>query len=296
MFGQFFGDYLMKCNLITKTQFDEIIGYQKSIRAKLGTIAVSEKLLTVKQAEEINNLQTKMDKRFGDIAIEHNYLTETQVEQLLNRQGYPYLQFVQALIDKNGMSLEDIHKYLLNYKEENNFSDSELESIKSGDIDKITPIFVTFENSLYKEHVGLALRNIIRFIDNEILIRKSYSVTEYAFGNLAIQFLRGEHNILFGFAGKEDNLLSIANPYAKEDFTEVDEDAFDSVCEFINCINGLFASKLSDDDINIDMLPPVSYNGQKLVSNGDIYVLPVVIKGSEIDLLFSIDTAIDVVQ
>jgi len=296
MFGQFFGDYLMKHNLINRSQFDGVIEYQKSIRVKLGTIAVSKKLLTQKQANEINALQAKLDKRFGDIAIEHNYLTEDQVETLLNLQGNPYLQFVQALTDKCDMTLTEIETQVLNYQKENNLTDEELEAIKSGDIDRITPIFVLLDNLLCKEHIGLALRNIIRFISNQILLKKAYTVSEYSFDNLASQFLRGEHNILFGFAGKGDNLLAIANPYAKEEFTEVDEDAFDSVCEFINCINGLFASKLSEDNVDIDMLPPVSYTGQKLVSNGNIYVVPVVINGNEIDLLLSFDTAVDISQ
>ncbi|ROR27186.1 chemotaxis phosphatase CheX-like protein [Mobilisporobacter senegalensis] len=296
MFGHFLGDYLVKNNLITKSQLDMIVEYQKTLRVKLGTIAITEKLLTSRQADEINNLQIKMDKRFGDIAIEHGYLTEEQVDFLLNLQGSPYHQFVQALIDKTDMTQSDIEKYVKGYQEENLLSDDNLEAIKSGDIDRIAPIFTTTDNPLCNDHIGLALRNIIRFIDNQILIKKYYSVTEYSFDNLASQFLKGEHNILFGFAGKDDSLLSIANPFAKENFSEVDEDAFDSICEFINCINGLFASKLSDEDIDIDLLPPVSYAGQKLIANGNIYVIPVVISGNEVDLLLSMDNAIDVIQ
>lgn len=296
MFGYFFGDYLVKNNLITKSQFDVINEYQKSLRVKLGTIAVTEKLLTEKQADEINNLQIKMDKKFGDIAVEHEYLTPKQVDLLLNLQGSPYHQFVQALIDKTEMTQSSVEKYVHDYQESNALTYENLEAIKSGDIDRIAPIFITIDNPLCNDHIYLALRNIIRFIDNQIVIKKYYSVNEYSFDNLASQFLKGEHNILFGFAGKDDSLLSIANPFAKEEFNDVDEDAFDSVCEFINCINGLFASKLSDDDIDIDLLPPVSYTGQKLISTGNIHVIPVVINGNEVDLLLSMDNAIDVVQ
>lgn len=296
MFGQFFGDYLVKNNLITNSQLEGVMEYQKSLRVKLGTIAVSEKLLNERQAEEINNLQAKMDKRFGDIAIEKQYLTQEQVSHLLSLQGNSYLQFVQALIDKQRFTLADIEAHVKEFQKSNDFSDDNLDALKSGDIDKIAPIFISIENPLCSEHVGLALRNIIRFIDNQILIKKCYTVTEYTFEHFASQFLKGEHNILFGFAGSEDSLLAIANPFAKEDFNEMDEDSYDSVCEFINCINGLFASKLSHEDIDIDLLPPMSYTGQKLVSNGNIYVVPVVISGNEIDLLLSIDSAIDVIN
>ncbi len=54
----------------------------------------------------------------------------------------------------------------------------------------------------------------------------------------------------------DDSILKIANGYAKEIFDLVDEDSLDSVCEFINCINGLFATQLSHENVNIDMLPP----------------------------------------
>ncbi len=295
MFGQYFGEYLMESNLITKSQFDDIVEYQQSLRVKLGTIAVTENLLTQKQADEINSLQTKMDKRFGDIAVGQGYLTESQVVHLLNQQGNPYLQFIQALLDKASMPLSVISEHILEFQKKNEFTNDELESIKSGDIDRIIPLFISSENNYCNRHIGLALRNIIRFIDNEFLIKKGYAVSEYSFHNLASQFLAGDHNILFGFAGKGNNLLTIANPFAKEEFTGIDEDSFDSVCEFINCINGLFASQLSEEDVDIDLLPPISYVGQKLVSNGTIYIVPIVIDGKEIDLLLSIDTAIDVV-
>lgn len=295
MFGQYFGEYLMESNLITKSQFEDIVEYQKSLRVKLGTIAVSENILTQKQADEINCLQKKMDKRFGDIAVSQGYLTESQVIHLLNQQGNPYLQFIQALIDKAGMPLSDITEHIIEFQKAKDFSNDELETIKSGDIDRIIPLFITSDNNYCNRHLGLAIRNIIRFIDNQFVIRRGYTVTEYSFDNLASQFLAGDHNILFGFAGKGNNLLTIANQFAKEEFTNIDEDSFDSVCEFINCINGLFASQLSEEDIDIDLLPPISYVGQKLVSNGTIYVVPTVIGGKEIDLFLSIDTAIDVV-
>lgn len=296
MFGQYFGEYLRENNLITKSQFDEIVEYQKSLRVKLGTIAVAENILTQKQADEVNSLQTKMDKRFGDIGIEQGYLTESQVIHLLNLQGNPYLQFVQALIDKAGMTLSNISDYIAEFQKANGFTNDELEIIKHGDIDRIIPLFVSSDNNCCNRHIVLALRNVMRFIDNQFLIKKGYSVTEYSFDNLASQFLTGDHNILLGFAGKGDALLAIANPFAKENFVDIDEDSFDSVCEFINCINGLFASQLSDEEIDIDLLPPISYVGQKLVSSGTIYIVPIVINGKEIDLLLSIDTAMNIVS
>lgn len=294
MFGLFFGNYLVEKNKISQTQFEEVMKQQQKTRVKLGLIAVSEKLLTVKQAEEINDLQRKMDRRFGDIAIEKGYLLTEEVTHLLNMQGNPYLQFIQALTESNILTLQEIDNYLDEYKKDNHFSKSDIDSLKSGDIDRIIPVFVNTEVPLCDECISLYLRNIIRFISGNIIIKKSYKTKEYVSEALATQRMIGDHIIFTGLAGKGKELLAIANPFAKEKFTEMDDDAFDSVCEFINCTNGLFASGLSQEDIHIDMTPPLYYSAKKITSEGDIIVVPVMIDGNQSDLLIVADSPIDI--
>ena len=59
MFGLYFGDYLLERNIISQSQLEEVMKQEQTSRAKLGLIAVAEKLLTTKQAEELNELQSK---------------------------------------------------------------------------------------------------------------------------------------------------------------------------------------------------------------------------------------------
>ncbi|MBH1940159.1 chemotaxis protein CheX [Mobilitalea sibirica] len=294
MFGQYFGSYLVDKNKISQSQFDEVIKEQQNSRVKLGLIAVAEKLLTTKQAQEVNELQKQMDRRFGDIAIDKGYLLTEEVNYLLNMQGNPYLKFVQALTENHIMTIDEIEIYLEAYKSDHNFSDSEIDALKSGDIDRIIPVFVDTDIPFGGECISIAIRNIVRFIHNNIMLKKAYMVKEYSFGNLGYQQVVGDHDIFLGFASKGDELLTIANPFAKEEFTEMNEDSFDSVCEFINCINGLFASKLSNDDIHIDMTPPLFYKDKTLASKGDIYVVPVVIEGKQSDLLVVVDNKVEI--
>lgn len=294
MFGQLFGDYLIRNGIISKDQFNEVMEQQKATRVKLGLIAAAEKLLTGEQAEEVNRLQLVMDKRFGDIAIEKGYLTEAQVSRLLSLQGNPYLLFVQTLIEKSILTLKDIESHLGAYQQSNHYSDNDIEALKSGDMDRIVPLFVHIESPLYNELIGLAVRNMIRFISSDIVLEKSYGIKEYSFETLACQKVKGQHNIFLGFAAKGSDLLAVASPFAKEDFTEINEDSYDAVCEFINCINGLFATKLSHEDIELDMLPPLSYSNGTVVSGGQIAVVPVTVGDKKIDLLVSIDDTTDV--
>lgn len=294
MFGLYFGDYLLEKNKISRSQLEEVMTWQNTSRAKLGLIAVAEKLLTSKQAEELNELQKLKDSRFGDIAIEKGYLLKEEVNYLLNLQGNSYLKFVQALTDKNIMTMEQIEETLEEYKSEYGFSDTELDALKSGDIDRIIPVFVDINIPLIGECITLAIRNIIRFINNNIKLKKAYTVKEYAFRSIAYQQLVGDHELLLCFAGDDEALLKIAGPFAKEEFNTLDEDAFDSICEFINCSNGLYASKLSREDIHIDMTPPRFDQNKTMTTDGEIYVVPVVIEGKQADLLVIVDHKVEI--
>lgn len=285
MFGLYFGDYLLEKDIISHSHLEDIMSQQQTTRAKLGLIAVTEKLLTDKQAEELNELQKHKDSRFGDIAIEKGYLLSEEVTYLLNLQGNPYLKFVQALIEKDFLTMDQIESHLVDFKKEYGFSDTELDALKSGDIDRIISVFVDINTPLVSDCITLVIRNIIRFINNSIKLKKVYTAKKYSFSSIAFQQLVGSHDLFVGFAGEDDALLKIASPFAKEDFERMDDDAFDSICEFINCSNGLYASKLSAEDINIDMTPPGFAHNKTLVPDGDIYVVPIVIGGKQCDLL-----------
>lgn len=289
MFSHFFGNYLISKEKLTKQQFREILLFQKTARVKLGLIAVASDLLTKAQADEINHIQAKIDKRFGDIAVEKGYLTQEQVGFLLKQQGSPYMAFTQAAVEKGFLSIEDVNQMICEYQREYEISDATLSSMKDGDTDAFAKQFIQIDKPLFFEHFSLFLRNIIRFIQPDIYFDSAYCVDTYEFDTLASQTLSGLHQITVGIAGCKDALLEVANPYADEQFETVDEDAFDSVCEFINCVNGLFARTLYERGIEEDMLPPLFYTKQTVVSSGALYVLPVYINEKQIDILLSVD-------
>ncbi len=292
MFGLYFGNYLLEKNILSQSQFESITMEQQKTRVKLGLIAVAEQLLTTRQADEINEIQRRMDQRFGDIAVEKGYLKPEDVTYLLNMQGNPYLQFVQVITENNILTLQEIENFLDEFKAVNNFSDSSIDALKSGDIDRIIPIFIDVTAPFADECIRLSIRNIVRFIHNNIVLKKSYKVNEYSYGSLAYQQMVGDHQLFVGIAATGNELLAIANPFAKEAFTEINEDSFDSVCEFINCINGLYASKLSHEDINIDMTPPLFSVDKKMTSTGEIYVVPIMVNGEQVELIVVTDSPV----
>lgn len=294
MFGQYFGNYLVEKNKISQAQLNIVMEDQHNSSAKLGLIAVAEKLLTTKQADDVNELQKQMDKRFGDIAIEKGYLLAEEVNHLLNMQGNPYLKFIQTLTNHNFLTLNEIEGTLDSFKKDYNLTDSDLDALKSGDIDRIIPIFVDIDIPVIGECISLAIRNVVRFINSNLLLKKAYMTKAYSFGSLSCQRMIGDHSIFVGFACKDKELLEIANPFAKEVFTEMDEDSYDSICEFINCSNGLFASKLSKENVHIDMTPPLFYSDKEIASQKNFFVVPIVINGKQSDLLVAMNNEVEI--
>lgn len=289
MFQQHFLNYLVEQKKISHSQRALVQKEQRGARVKLGLIALAEKLMTSEQTEELNTLQRQTDRRFGDLAIEKGYLTEQQLERLLEKQGNPFLQLVQILTDNKMLSMEEIEQNLNTYQNEYHFSQAELKTLKSGELDAIIPLFIKTDNPLADSYLALAIRNVIRFIHNQPLVKQVQTGTEYQAGNLAYQGLTGDHNLWLGFASPSAGLLQIASPFAREKFAKVDDDSFDAVCEFINCINGLFATERSHEDVELEILPPNFAQQQTLKAANGFFLVPLVLNGENIDLIAVVD-------
>lgn len=284
MVSYLLGNYLVEEDIITEEQLNQVIEKQEKTRVKLGLIAVSEGMLTIDQADAINRMQQAMDKRFGDIAVEKGYLTDSQVGSLLKMQGNEYLTFAQTLVDAGFVTMDKLQGILKNYQVENGFTNSELEAIKSGDAEKIVPLFLPPDSDRYTEVVTLALKTMIRCID-----RNAYPcharLTNYAeLESPVTQEMIGTDYWLIGFSDLEGSLCKIASAFAKETFYVVDEDVQDAVGEFVNCINGLFATSLSNSGVHMELLPPVlGTSGPKECKN--LLVIPFGVCGKKVEFI-----------
>ena len=290
MFIQLFGKYLVEKKAITDDILRQIIEKQKTVRVKLGTIAVSEGILTEAQVEEINEMQKQQDKRFGDIAVDMELLSPDQIVDLLSKQGNAYMQFIELTTSLSRLTNSDIEEFLKIYKKDMGFSDEELEALKADDIDKLMPLFVFSSKPYVKDIAGLVIRNLVRFVSSDFYIEKASHVKELSYAELSTQEMNGDHNIFIGIAEEEDKggFLKIGNSFSHCDKAATDADTFDAVSEFINVTSGLFVTEKSKAGVNIDMEPPLSFKAQKAV--GDFYVIPVYLEGRKVDIVLAVDS------
>lgn len=272
------GNYLVGSGKLTSEQLEVVVGQLDKIRVKLGLIAVAEGMMTLAQADEVNRLQSVMDKRFGDIAIEKGYLNEDQIGNLLKAQGNTYMSFVQSLVNEGFITLEEIDTLFDGYRNENGFTKSDMETLKSDDPERIVPLFLPPETMKYQNIIGVAVRTLIRCVDRHMYIGKAYLKDDIEIKNAAMQEVDGEGGYVAGFMEQFGGLLKTASIFGQEDFKNVDLDALDAAGEFLNCVNGLHASALSKDGYVLELMPP-NLVTETIVLSGSVCVVPLYIKG-----------------
>ena len=292
MLDRLLGKYMVEKGILTRDQLRQVYHLHENNRAKLGVIAVSEKLMSIAQAEQVNALQSTVDKRFGDIAIDKGYLTESQVGRLLELQGNSYLTFVQGIIDLGFLSMERIVSIEEDFRREQGFAEMDMNNLKEGDVEKIVPAFIDSDNAGLKKMFAMGIKNMYRLVDNHLYIGKAYTVTTIRDEMLGYQKFHGDENATVAILGKEDDIQKMAIAYTKEEFIETEEDALDAVCELINCVNGLYASERSRDNVKIELEPPVFRTSFSEVSGSEIMVMPVYISGGMVKYLIAISTDI----
>lgn len=255
------GSYLVDSGRITQQQFRAALDKMDAVRVKLGLIAVSEGFMTFAQAEEVNRLQAICDKRFGDIAVEKGYLTDEQVGKLLKRQGDAYLAFIQALEDDKLITIGEVSNVMDEFKRKACLTNTDLEDIKSDDVDKIVGVFLPECAKDYEALVGIAMKTLIRLVDRHASIVKTEMKRVSADAPMAIQELQGDNEKYYnGFKEGNGALLTAACFFGQEDFEEMNEDVLDAAAELMNCVNGLYASAQSGHRGTFLELMPPEYN------------------------------------
>jgi CheY-like chemotaxis protein len=289
MFAQLFGKYLIGKSVIKEDIYREILEKHKSVRVRIGTIAVAEGLMSEEQAEEVNTLQRNLDKRFGDIAVDKGYLSLEQIDSLLTMQGNAYMQFVQLMTEMTGLSATDTEQLVKAFQKDSGYTDMEMTALKADDIDQLIPLFVISTKPHIREMTSLVLRNLIRFISDDFYIDKAQHVREFPYTHLTFQELAGDDSMFVGIATGDDDesFVRVASAFSKEDITSVGTSAYDAVGEFINVTSGLYASEMSIKKTDLDMEPPASYCKQ--TAAGDFYAIPVYLEGHRMDIIISVN-------
>lgn len=277
MYTQFFGNFLLEKNLITKEQLLKAIESQKGQRLRLGTLAIHAGLLTAAEVNHIHGVQTHKNKRFGEIAMDLGYLSSVQIDKLLAAQTPSYLLLCQALVDLNYLSAEDFESAMEEYQLMHQLSDLDFSNEQ---YDKVALLIARFfsdqlvnDPGCFASYITLFFNNIVRFIGQDFAPSRVFTASDLDADHMAIQRIKGRYNLTTGIAMDEETLIAFASRYAGEEFYENDEFTQAALEDFLNLHNGLFAVNASNSDsIELELEAPVY--GDAALGEQEFYVIP----------------------
>ncbi|MCM1183141.1 MAG: chemotaxis protein CheX [Roseburia sp.] len=274
-----FGNYLVDKKTMTKEQLDALLPVSKELSAEVEVIAVINKAIS---PADVRMLLGRMDNdsmHFGEMAIEAGYLSEEKLDEIQTYQQNSFLKFIQAALNEGIITLEQINPLLDDFQKVSGFTDAQLSSLVHDDLEECVNIFVPIKSPRLKELTLTLIQTLRRLIDPDLYLEKAYTAHSLQLDKYACQAIIGDLHIKVYISAPGDGLLAIANYFTGDKYDTVTTDALDNVGEFINCVNGLFATNLSYDDISIDMNSPEYGEEGPFVSNEKLYIIPVCANG-----------------
>lgn len=291
MYAQFFGNYLLSRDIVTREQLLGAMQKASSTKIKLGTLAIHAGYMTASEVDRVIILQTHQDKRFGELAISEGYLTEMQVTELLKEQNPDFLLLGQALVEDGIIDNQQLQNLIIDYQSDNelddfNYSNETLDNINH----MVENFFVLAERSLSSYEIAffhLLLNNLIRFIGDDFTLVPPSLCKEYPTNYCVSQKINGEFSLRTYLDIPETTCIDFASRYVGDTFTEFDEYVQSSLDDFLNLHNGLFLVNVSNErSIELSLEPPVAEKDELLSFERESYLLPIVYPFGTLHFIF----------
>jgi CheY-specific phosphatase CheX len=251
MYTQFFGNYLLSNNYVTKEQLFSAMQRQENEHMKLGTLAIHAGYMDAGQVDEVVLEQKHQDRKFGELALEKNYLTEEQLEELLHMQPPSFLMLGQVLLNDEIITNTDLENSLIGYQAENGIDEED------GMIEQQEVINRLFDNFFEKSgtevssngfiYAELLFNDLIRFIGDDFTPLSVHEVTESPVEYCVKQSVLGDYDINTYISMDHTTAMEFASRYVNERFKTFNEYVQASLEDFLNLQNGLFTVNVSND-------------------------------------------------
>lgn len=243
------GRYFLNKGLLSIEQICLILENSANARVKLETLAVAFGFMTAQEALRVLSLQGMLDRRFSAVAVEAGYLTQEQAALLLEWPENANLNFCQAVLDYGYMTLREL--------------DAALTELRARQRAEEPTLPVSFdagmeEGAFFEIYMKYA-RFFLRRIAEQLGVKNVKVCRAAAFSaarpRVFLQKFRGYTRFDAGIAADEATFLALASRFSTETIEAFGELAVDSVKEFLNLHNGLFAVHLSNEGLEVDLEP-----------------------------------------
>ena len=263
MNSHYFSQYLLSTEKLPAAEVIELLKRSVTLKSCLPIKAVRQGLVTPEQIADIWQLP---ESEFMEKVTEAGFLTEAQVGTLLQTVGGESLCFAQAMLDSGKHSLAEVSSLFAE------FDKAEVQPVKAA-IEKLAGIELENELPLYADYADLFVRSLIRFMDTPAIINTAepYLPPEGS-THIVSQALLGDINLVTGLYAADEIFIELARRYSCEQISTVDDLAKDSVTEFLNVLNGLFAVDLAKREMEVDLDAPKVAEDQEPFGNKQMVV------------------------
>lgn len=288
MLNRLFGNYLVEKGKLTLEQLNILLPVKKEFKAGVEIIAVLTKAMTPTAVQQLLNSIDKEIEHFGETAVNQGMITNDKLDELLAYQSNNFMKFAQLLVDQGYVSYDTINHEMDEFQQKKELNDVQLSALIHDDLDQCINIFIPLKSPHLKELVKTLVQTMRRLIDRDVYLDKAYTAHSVQLDKYACQMIIGDMHVKFYISASNDGLLAIANHFTGDTYATVTEDALDSVGEFINCVNGLFATNMSYENISVDMNSPEYAIEGPFISNEMLYVIPMHANGYSLRAVFEV--------
>ncbi len=277
MFSQLFLDFLHVQGFLTEQQVRDVTERKKVVKVPIGVLIVDAGLMTPRQVEAVLRIQATHDLRFGEIAIKEGYISAEQFAQVLKTQPKEHVYLSQVLTEWGLMDFDAVLEQIVAFQTAYSLDDGQMARLIDNDVEEfvVSIARVGEDYPLFKEFAVQFLKVVTRFVDRNVLLRPAYQARELKYKYLAHQSCSGPSAMYCCFEPDPEGMLTFARLYSKQPVMDIDELARDSICEFLNCVDGLFVTHLSDEGIaEYEIEPPVFIEDGVVSAEKPFCVLP----------------------
>ena len=246
--SQYLAQYLLNTGVLGIETVRQLLIKASRRKPQLPVLAMQHKLLKAGQLEEFAGLSTA---KFKAAVEEKGLLTKVQIKNLQDMPADDDLRFAQVMLDKKVAGYTELEKLITEWSSSVSPLQEAVGRAAGQEVEK--------ELGDYSDYVEVFVHTFMRFMggqtvvdpDRQTAVPKTAEPT-----HMVSQRLSGDRAFVVGIVAQDDVFLELARHYSKEELVWLNPLAEDSMEEFLNVVNGLYAVELSKRDLEIDLELP----------------------------------------
>lgn len=242
-----FPQFLLNSGALEAAELHEFL--KRTLTAK-ADVPVQALFHGVATAAELTSLGTLSGAEFRASAEKEGILTASQLYNLGEAIAGEGCLFAQTLLDAGRLDYGEIERLLGDFMRAGEHPLAEaIERAADGKLVEELP--------LYTEYVGVAMHAFKRFMKIAcVVVPQAEPFAREVPRRIVSQAITGGVSLVVGIEASDEVFLALARRYSHEDFLEIDDLAVDSLAEFLNVLDGFFAVRLGERDLELDLAIP----------------------------------------